>query len=666
MEDAYRQSADLWRRRSVRSVWFAAYAALLLASLFVSLIGYDFGLPYHLHPDEPFYAYCGGLVRLYGLARVDERCAYPPGYLLLQSRLQRFGPLELGPWQHSASHFALSRLVNLLLHVATAAVAGAIALEIFPSPASLLAVAFVGLNPAAIEYARNAKPDSPYTFLTILAVALALIARRKREPGLFVLSTCAGLGAVAMKYQALPVLAVPLGLTLLTPADARARRDMMAAQLSLTLVTLGWLWFAYRAYDIVHIPAEYVTGIWDKEASLLAPVSLVPYARAMHDDLGKALFVVPAVVGGTLALAFRGLRRMTGGWAITVAVGTGSAILYEMSLFGAVARHQVAPLVPLGGALWAAGFAAVASAVGRGMRRWTASSERQLAGALQWAAIALGLALLVRPARQAVAAGKFLQQPDTRALTADWFAQFAPSGPIVAEYDAVEFMRDYGGYSAEKEFPLRIVPSLLDLDIPSLRTDGVMLAIADERSYGRGGYFSNPSDSHFLSQVTVVKTFSNRNYTRPGPNRTIFWLEPIEHALQKQFGDSIQLVGYGMEPAQVVRGQSVTVTLYWRGAPQSGVSYSVFTHLLDRQGQRLAGQHDSAPANGTRLTVTWTDPDEVIVDAHILVVDPESEPGEYLLQVGLYNPSTGERLPVLDADGNYIDTRVVLQAVTVK
>jgi hypothetical protein len=71
---------------------------------------------------------------------------------------------------------------------------------------------------------------------------------------------------------------------------------------------------------------------------------------------------------------------------------------------------------------------------------------------------------------------------------------------------------------------------------------------------------------------------------------------------------------------------------------------------VDGNGQIVA-QNDSAPAAGTRPASSWS-VGELIADRRGLLLPGDLPPGEYGLRVGIYLPASGERLPVVDGDGN--------------
>ena len=117
------------------------------------------------------------------------------------------------------------------------------------------------------------------------------------------------------------------------------------------------------------------------------------------------------------------------------------------------------------------------------------------------------------------------------------------------------------------------------------------------------------------------------------------------------FGDKIKLLGYSASDLQP--GDALELTLFWEVSdPWEGeiAPLHVFTHVLDSGGQLVAG-HDGIPANGRYPTPSWL-PGMTIADAHVIQLPPDLPAGDYEIRVGLYEPESGERLPVLAADGS--------------
>lgn len=114
--------------------------------------------------------------------------------------------------------------------------------------------------------------------------------------------------------------------------------------------------------------------------------------------------------------------------------------------------------------------------------------------------------------------------------------------------------------------------------------------------------------------------------------------------LHVRFGDFAELVGYSLPSVQVTTAQPLMLTLYWRKLEGvSPVNYTVFTHLLAEDGQRLIAQHDGIPAGGARPLDTWMN-GETIVDVHPMTFYDPTYSGTARIVVGLYDPATGRVL----------------------
>jgi hypothetical protein len=138
---------------------------------------------------------------------------------------------------------------------------------------------------------------------------------------------------------------------------------------------------------------------------------------------------------------------------------------------------------------------------------------------------------------------------------------------------------------------------------------------------------------------------------------------PMQHVTEANFGGQIKLLGYTLEAEEIQPGDSVQSALYWQALANMETSYTVFTHLIDQDG-RIMGQKDNRPVSGLYPTTEWT-PGEEIVDRYEITTGLEIPPGEYSIEIGLYELDSGERLPVLDVMGLPKDSRAVLGKVRV-
>lgn len=111
------------------------------------------------------------------------------------------------------------------------------------------------------------------------------------------------------------------------------------------------------------------------------------------------------------------------------------------------------------------------------------------------------------------------------------------------------------------------------------------------------------------------------------------------------FGGVMRLLGYDLETESVRPGGQVAVTLYWEALASTGRDLSVFVHLLGEE-ELLVAQRDTFPGLG-RFSTTWLEPGSRWADRYVLQVpDTAYTPDTAQLQVGLYDPVTGERVPV--------------------
>lgn len=149
--------------------------------------------------------------------------------------------------------------------------------------------------------------------------------------------------------------------------------------------------------------------------------------------------------------------------------------------------------------------------------------------------------------------------------------------------------------------------------------------------------------SLFLGPVEIEAL--PRNYDAPDPTQP----------LNARWADEISLPGYDLS----VSDTSLSLTLYWQALKRSPSFYKFFAHVIDQETGAVAAQEDTVPRNWSYPT-TWWDKGEVVEDT--IDIDIESLPsGQYRLQIGFYDPDTGDRIPVYSADGQpYPDNAVPL------
>ncbi len=137
----------------------------------------------------------------------------------------------------------------------------------------------------------------------------------------------------------------------------------------------------------------------------------------------------------------------------------------------------------------------------------------------------------------------------------------------------------------------------------------------------------------------------------------------IQHPMEARLGEHVTLIGYGLSAESAPPGSTLTLTLYWQALGPMSQSYKVFTHLVGPDGE-IGGQKDSLPGGGSLPTSGWVE-GEYLVDSYQILVKPEAPGGEYVIEIGMYEESTGTRLPAFDAQGQTIGDKIVLGRVWV-
>ncbi len=132
---------------------------------------------------------------------------------------------------------------------------------------------------------------------------------------------------------------------------------------------------------------------------------------------------------------------------------------------------------------------------------------------------------------------------------------------------------------------------------------------------------------------------------------------PTMTTINADLGHRLNLLGYALPDRTIQAGKPYTVTLFWSSRAPIQQATQVFAHLLDTNGAVVAGV-DEAIASGYPLGL-WR-AGQLLPDQHRLNVDASSPPGKYSIEVGVYLPATGERLPVWIDNARAADDRVLI------
>ena len=136
----------------------------------------------------------------------------------------------------------------------------------------------------------------------------------------------------------------------------------------------------------------------------------------------------------------------------------------------------------------------------------------------------------------------------------------------------------------------------------------------------------------------------------------VFTRPTMQTELDAEFGDVLNLLGYDLRDEDGV----LTMTLHWKAQHRMDESYKFFVHAYDASTGELLAQKDAVPRDWSYPT-SWWEAGEIVSDDVRLSVG-KTGPEEYELAVGVYDPETGNRLPIIKfpADLSVDDRRLFL------
>lgn len=229
---------------------------------------------------------------------------------------------------------------------------------------------------------------------------------------------------------------------------------------------------------------------------------------------------------------------------------------------------------------------------------------------------------------------------DSRHLTPDWL----PDEIIVERYDVY--------------IPYALSPGLYPLTLGYTdMTHGVA-----ELPFS-GGVTALP-----LAEITVLPATGAVRQTRI-----------LEHSLTN-IGNDVALrsararagwstrAGIWQEPLTLKAGQPLHLTLTWRALARPRTSYTIFIHLIDAHGALRFG-HDYTPLGGAFPSYLWFPKwleGQQVIDPYRLVIPDDLPPGQYSLEVGMYEMGSIRRIPQFALDGTMTGDRFILGPILIQ
>ncbi len=117
--------------------------------------------------------------------------------------------------------------------------------------------------------------------------------------------------------------------------------------------------------------------------------------------------------------------------------------------------------------------------------------------------------------------------------------------------------------------------------------------------------------------------------------------------LYANFSNQVELIGADWVESNSDESRQAHISLYWRKLEQPFTqNYKIFVQLRDATGQTLINA-DHEAFGGLVPTQSWRI-DTITKDTNRLLISENVEPGRYALYIGLYDPATLERLPIIN------------------
>ena len=154
-------------------------------------------------------------------------------------------------------------------------------------------------------------------------------------------------------------------------------------------------------------------------------------------------------------------------------------------------------------------------------------------------------------------------------------------------------------------------------------------------------YLEAPGDG---GDILAFLDQSGRCPTRLPLDKWRIWVcNGAEDSPLASFDEGIRLEAVQI-PDRVPDDGRLPVALFWSAEKQLAKDYTVFVHVVDRDGQ-MVGQRDQVPAAGKAPTSGWA-PGSLIADEYRVPIQAGAGNGPYRVYVGMYDPATGTRLDV--------------------
>ncbi|HVC35219.1 MAG TPA: glycosyltransferase family 39 protein [Chloroflexota bacterium] len=217
---------------------------------------------------------------------------------------------------------------------------------------------------------------------------------------------------------------------------------------------------------------------------------------------------------------------------------------------------------------------------------------------------------------------------------------------VTAPYVASTF--DYYVGPAAGELPRTPLPATVPMNVRQTQQALSKLDDSSQRLWllRWQDYYSDPH--RVIANWLGAHAIHERTLNFPGDLAVELWLTrpPVRATLPPDTTTTSAEIGHTMHLAGLASRRSLdgplVVTFYWRLSAPLTDDYTVFVHLVDQSGRRVA-QADAPPYEGQYSTTRWP-VGPIVQDVHRISLPTCLPPGRYRLDVGFYVLKTMRRL----------------------
>ncbi len=235
-----------------------------------------------------------------------------------------------------------------------------------------------------------------------------------------------------------------------------------------------------------------------------------------------------------------------------------------------------------------------------------------------------------------------------------------PAGPLLLSTGTINGAPDLGWGDPESDFyattqaETAAILERVTQTFPRIWVLRIYDTVTDPEGFIRDWLATNttPFEDQLFAGESFMRVQGFMSSIQPSP--------PSEAKIVLEGG--ISLLGWEVEPTARA-GEPLDVVLWWRAASNQGSAtpYAVSLKLwgTSQTGEAsLAAQQDEWPVGGLLLSPDWP-PEQPIRHPMRLVLPADLPPGDYWLEVEMYDPVTVQPLPRQDGQGHTISLGLV-------